>query len=129
MFRHERRRGLRARTSGLLQRDGPFGRGIRAPRPLDNAARAQGAGGVRMTSRMATVYLDDLETLETCGELLIREGHSAPGVRLLAICLRLREQTQLYAAEQVFMCDDIDESAGLAEIHELHGYSRKTPCA
>jgi hypothetical protein len=80
------------------------------------------------SSRMATVYLDDLETLETCGELLIREGHSAPGVRLLAICLRLREQTQLYAAEQVFACNP-DESAGLAEVHELHGYSRKTPCA
>ena len=73
--------------------------------------------------RRVSLYAGDLEDLEEAGKRLIRHHDTTTGLRLLAIALRLREQSGFRAADQVFMCD-VDESAGMADVIELHGYSR-----
>jgi hypothetical protein len=79
--------------------------------------------------RYVTICGLDLEDVEAAGKALLRHHESSAGLRLLAIALRLREQSGFRAADQVFMCDDIDESAGMADVIELHGYSKQVPCA
>lgn len=79
--------------------------------------------------RATSIFPDDLETLEAAGALLFRHHENTAGIRLLALALRLREQTGFRKAGVMFACDDIDESAGMAEVVELHGYSRKAPCS
>ena len=78
--------------------------------------------------RRVTIHAGDLEDIEAAGKALIRLDGGTTGLRILAIALRLREQSGFRAADQVFMCD-VDESAGMAEVYELRGYSRKAPCA
>jgi hypothetical protein len=78
--------------------------------------------------RRVTICAGDLEDIEDAGKALIRLDGGATGLRILAIALRLREQSGFRAADQVFMCD-VDESAGMADVIELHGYSKQVPCA
>lgn len=73
--------------------------------------------------RRVTICAGDLEDLEEAGKRLLRLHDSTTGLRILAIALRLREQSGFRAADQVFMCD-VDESAGMAEVVELQNYSR-----
>ncbi len=100
-------------------------------------------------SERADIFPDDIETLEMAGELLFRHHENTAGIRLLAIALRIREQTgiQKYAElteretngnpagsewpprpRSVSFACDVDESAGLAEVVDLNGYSRKVVC-
>ncbi len=69
-----------------------------------------------------TILPSDLADLEDIIYALYRSRESLLAVRLGALVLRWREETG------VFACDGVDESAGLAEVVELSGYSRKAPC-
>ena len=61
--------------------------------------------------------------IEDLGIAALREGDQEIGTKLLAIALAWK-----YAPAVSFACD-IDESAGMAEVFEMHGHSRKAPCA
>lgn len=78
--------------------------------------------------RYMTLCAEDLEDLERAGKSLLRHHETTFGIRLLGIVLRLREQSGFCAADQVFMCD-VDESAGMADVVEIHSHSWKTPCS
>lgn len=71
------------------------------------------------------VPLDEEQYLfiEDLGKAHMRAGNHERATKLLAIALAWR-----VAPVVRFGCD-VDESAGLAEVHELHGHSRKAPCA
>ena len=76
-------------------------------------------------SEIRTVPLsrEQMEFLEELGFELGRERKHHLATKVLAIALAWRGAPTLR-----FECD-IDESAGMAEVVELHGYSKRTPCA
>jgi len=64
----------------------------------------------------------DILDLEDAMAALYRAQANAEAVRMGALALRFRGELS------AFRCDDVDESAGLAEVVELNSYSRKAPC-
>lgn len=72
-----------------------------------------------------SVPLDEEQYLfiEDLGKEFIRAGQQEKGTRLLAIALAWR-----VSPVARFECE-VDESAGMADVVELEGYSRKVPCA
>lgn len=76
-------------------------------------------------SNQRTVYIDaaELAAVEAGADALVRAGDYDNWVKLAALALKWK-----FNGEPVFACD-VDESGGLADVVELHGYSRKTPCA
>ncbi len=70
----------------------------------------------------ATITPQDILDLEDAMAALYRAHANAEAIRLGALALRFRGE---YLA--TFNCN-VDESAGLAEVVELHEWSRKAPC-
>ena len=74
-----------------------------------------------------TVYIEDEDVLaiEAGAEAAIRGGDIETWKKLAVLALKWK-----FNGEEVFACH-VDESAGLAEVVELRGYSRKAspPCA
>ncbi len=71
----------------------------------------------------ATITLLDILDLEDAAAALYRANAYTEAICISAKALRWRGELE------AFRCEDIDESAGLAEVVELNGYSRKAPCA
>ena len=69
----------------------------------------------------ATITYQDIVTLEEAIYALARANDPAAW-RLGALSLRLREETGT-RYPNIFRCEP-DESAGMAEVVELHGWSR-----
>ena len=70
----------------------------------------------------ATITPQDVLDLEEAMAALYRAQANAEAIRLGALALRFRGE--LLAA---FNCN-VDESAGMADVVELNGWSRKVPC-
>ena len=68
-----------------------------------------------------TIIARDILDLEDAMAALYRAHANAEAIRLGALALRLRGEFGAFRCE-------VDESAGLAEVVELNGYSRKAPC-
>lgn len=73
--------------------------------------------------RTVAIDYETIQTIESVGEDLLRQDDPDRGLRLLTLVLTWRS-----LGKREFHCDDIDESAGLADVVELNGYSRKVPC-
>lgn len=75
--------------------------------------------------RLLAISAEQIETLESIGEDLLRRD-PARGVFLLSLCLAWRSLGRPVATTP-FVCgdDDIDESAGVAEVIGLHAHSRR----
>ncbi len=73
-----------------------------------------------MTFRRVTISEQDVHDLEDALTALYRAHANHEAIRMGALALRFRSLGG-------FACD-VDESAGLAEVVELNGYSRKAPC-
>ncbi len=67
------------------------------------------------------ITLLDILDLEDAAAALYRAGAYTEAICISAKALRWRGELE------AFRCD-IDESAGMAEVIELNGYSRKAPC-
>ncbi len=70
----------------------------------------------------ATITLLDILDLEDAAAALYRANAYTEAICISAKALRWRGELE------AFRCD-IDESAGMAEVVELHDYSRRIPCA
>lgn len=76
-------------------------------------------------TELRTVAIDSetIAVIEAMGERLLRQQEPELAFKLLALCLGWK------SAPASFHCD-IDESAELADVVELRGYSRRVPgCA
>lgn len=73
--------------------------------------------------RHLKVCMEDIEAIEKAGEELMRSSKPSEGLSVLTIALRLREAWRLFDPP-AFACD-IDESAGMADVIELHGHSTR----
>ena len=69
------------------------------------------------------IQQQDIADLDDVVHALFRAREHTLAIRMGALVLRLRGQVQ-----PEFRCH-IDESAGLAEVVELHKYSRGVPCS
>ncbi len=74
-----------------------------------------------MTFRRVTISEQDIADLEAAMAALYRAHANAEAIRLGALSLRFR-------GEGDFLACEVDESAGLAEVVELNGYSKRVPC-
>ncbi len=70
----------------------------------------------------ATITLLDILDLEDAAAALYRANAYTEAICISAKALRWRGELE------AFRCD-IDESAGLAEVVELNGWSKRVPCA
>lgn len=68
----------------------------------------------------ARICMEDIVAMEKAGEFLFRHHESTVALEVLTIALRLRQSIG-------FACN-VDESAGMADVIELQGYSRRVPC-
>lgn len=73
--------------------------------------------------RSVAVSAEQIATIESVGQDLLRQGDATRGLALLALCLAWRS-VGIVIAPARFQCEP-DESAGLAEVVDLHSYSRK----
>ena len=71
--------------------------------------------------RSVPLYVTQVVAIEEVGIELMRRADPRAAT-LLAVVLQWRSLGQ-------FACDDVDESAGMAEVIELHGWSKQVPCA
>ncbi len=69
-----------------------------------------------------TITPQDILDLEEAMAALYRAQANAEAIKLGALALRFRGEILA-----TFNCN-VDESAGLAEVVELNGWSRKVPC-
>ena len=76
--------------------------------------------------RNLRLCFEDIEAMEKAGEELMRSHKAAQGLNVLTVALRLRQEWQMYEPLPVasFVCH-VDESAGLADVVEMHGHSRR----
>jgi hypothetical protein len=77
-----------------------------------------------MSSVRVSIAPSAIESLERIGQDLLRRGDEA-AVEVLSLVLYMRSEAVGQGVQ--FRCE-IDESAGMAEVVELDGYSRKVPC-
>lgn len=70
----------------------------------------------------ATITPRDILDLEEAAAALYRAHANDDALRLAALALRFRGE---FGA---FRCD-VDESSGMAEVIELHAWSKQVPCA
>lgn len=83
-----------------------------------------------MSADIRAVPIDALQAdlIEEIGLELMRKGDERAS-RVLAIFLAWKVSRRAEVSDiPVFRCD-IDESAGMADVVELHGWSKKAPCA
>lgn len=76
-----------------------------------------------MKFRHLKVCFEDIEALEKAGEELMRSSKPSEGLNVLTVALRLRQEWALYEPP-AFACD-VDESAGMAEVTDLHDFSKR----
>lgn len=76
-----------------------------------------------MITRAVPMDEEQFLFIEDLGKALMREGQTETATKLFAIALSWK-----VAPIVRFGCN-VDESAGMAEVVELQGYSRKVPCA
>lgn len=72
--------------------------------------------------RPISIRRADIEALDESVEALFRAGERTLALKLGALALRARGSTGFHHPS--FVCD-VDESAGVAEVVEISGYSRK----
>jgi hypothetical protein len=79
--------------------------------------------------RAVAMDAEQASLIEELGLELMRQGDER-STRLLTIFLawKISSRATLSNIPTAFRCDP-DESAGLAEVVELHGYSKRAPCA
>jgi len=70
--------------------------------------------------RSLAITAEEIAAVEYAGECLLRAHDVGPGLLLLALCLKWRSLGM--------PLPDTPETAG-AEVVELHGWSRRVPCA
>lgn len=75
--------------------------------------------------RTVAIDYETIQCIESVGEDLLRQQDNDRGLRLLTLVLTWRTLGKRGQGnlERIFECD-VDESAGLAEVVELHNYSR-----
>lgn len=71
-----------------------------------------------MNERAVVIDAEQAQILEEIGEQMMRD-HDDRAFKVLAISLAFR-----YAKPVAFKCD-VDESAGLAEVIDMYGYSKR----
>lgn len=97
-----------------------------------------------MISRAVPLTEEQYLFIEDLGKEFIRAEQHETATKLLAIALAWKVSPIVHYGNAFFGCD-IDESAGMAEVHdacgcerchpeihnviEMQGYSRKVPCA
>jgi hypothetical protein len=76
--------------------------------------------------RLVAISADQIELLEEIGQDLVRQRDARRGLMVLALCLAWRSVGQPVGMSP-FACgeEDVDESAGVAEVIELHAHSRR----
>jgi hypothetical protein len=72
-------------------------------------------------TRPVSLSREDIIAIEKAAVALMYGGNQKDGTYLLSRCLVWRSDSGVGGA---FRCD-IDESAGMAEVVELHGHSRR----
>ena len=65
----------------------------------------------------------DIEAMEKAGEELMRSHKATQGLAILVVALRLRQEWQMH--EPLAFACNVDESAGMAEIHDLHDFCKR----
>ena len=70
--------------------------------------------------RSLAITAEEIAAIEYAGECLLRANDAERGLKLLALCLKWRSLGM--------PLPDTPETAG-AEVVELHGWSRRVPCA
>ena len=78
-----------------------------------------------MTTRSVPLTEEQYLFIEDLGKELMRAAQHETATKLLAIALAWRVSPEV---PDVFACD-IDESAGMADLHDLSNYSRKVGTA
>ena len=73
--------------------------------------------------RNVSVTAEDIQAIEDAGYTLYRVKEDTQALGLHALALRLRATSGLWETRE-FRCN-VDESAGMAEVHELHEHSKK----
>ena len=78
---------------------------------------------------MRAVFITDADILaiENAGYSLYRAKEDSQALTLHALALRFRSELGIGLHDE-FRCD-VDESAGMAEVVELKGYSKRVPCS
>ena len=76
-------------------------------------------------TRAVPLTSEQARSLEALGLELFRKGDDRRASMVLAIVLAWRVAP---VVSDRFECD-VDESAGMAEVIQLQGYSRRAPCA
>ncbi len=74
--------------------------------------------------RSVPLDVTQVALIEEIGVELMRRG-DLRATTLLAVVLQWR----LLGQPPAFRCEHVDESAGLAEVVELHEWSKQVPCA
>lgn len=72
--------------------------------------------------RLFAASAEEINTIEAVGQDLLRHGDAERGLVLLALCLKWRSVGREIAPPE---SSDSDEAAELAEVIELHGWSRR----
>lgn len=75
-----------------------------------------------MTTRSVPLTEEQYLFIEDLGKELLRAAQHETATKLLAIALAWRVSPEV---PNVFACDGIDESAGMAELVNLHDFSRR----
>ena len=73
--------------------------------------------------RHMPICFEDIEEMEREGEELMRLNRAGLGVKALARSLRLRQEWSMH--EPLAFACDVDESAGMADVVEMHDQSRR----
>jgi hypothetical protein len=73
--------------------------------------------------RIASITAEDIQAIEDAGYTLYRVKEDTQALGLHALALRLRATSGLWETRE-FHCN-VDESAGMAEIVDLHDFSKK----
>lgn len=81
-------------------------------------------------TRAVPITDEQASFLEELGFELMRAGDHERASRLLAVFVawKISPEVPPLRLREAFRCEP-DESAGMAEVVELHGWSRKAPCA
>ena len=73
--------------------------------------------------RITSITAEDIQAIEDAGYTLYRVKEDTQALGLHALALRLRATSGLW--ESCEFRRNVDESAGMAEVHELHEHSKK----
>lgn len=75
--------------------------------------------------RFVAISRYDVVDVENAGYALRREGLERLALRMFSLALLMRANTGFLPPERDTFACDVDESAGMAEVVDMHEFSRK----